>query len=247
MDELLYEVFEDLPRQGPGDAHSTRRTLDLMENLPGEPDILDIGCGVGMQTLVLANLIDGTLTALDNHQPFLDTLRANADRKDLSAEIRCVHGDMSSLNFEPESFDAILSEGAIYITGFERGLQEWKKYLRPQGYVAVTEVTWLKENPPGELQKFWEEEYPAINEIDSNLQIIDACGYHLIDKFVLPESAWWDDYYKPLDERVKSMRDNYRDNLQAQAFFDALDKEIDMYRTYSDYYGYVFYIMQRID
>jgi SAM-dependent methyltransferase len=245
MDDLIYEVFEALPRQGPGDAQSTRRAFELMANLPGEPEILDIGCGVGMQTLALANLTDGTLTALDNHQPFLDTLRAKADREDLSAEIRCVNRDMSSLDFEPESFDAIWSEGAIYIIGFEKGLQGWKKYLRPQGYLAVTEVTWLKENPPGGLQKFWEEEYPAINDIDTNLQIIDACGYHLIDQFVLPESAWWDDYYKPLEEKSKLMRDNYRDNQQAQAFFDALDTEIDMYRAHSDYYGYVFYIMQR--
>jgi len=247
MDELIYEVFEALPRQGPGDAQSTRRALELMANLPGKPDILDVGCGVGMHTLELTKLTDGTLTALDNHQPFLDTLRTNADKQDLSAEVRCVHGDMSALNFESESFDAIWSEGAIYIIGFEKGLQEWKKYLRPQGYVAVTEVTWLKENPPGELQKFWEEEYPAINDIDSNLQIIDACGYHLIDRFVLPESAWWDDYYRPLEERIKLTRDNYGDDQQARAFFDALESEIDMYRTYSDYYGYIFYIMQRKD
>jgi ubiquinone/menaquinone biosynthesis C-methylase UbiE len=245
MDDWMYEVFEALPRQGPGDARATRRALESMANLPGKPDILDVGCGVGLQTLELANLTDGTLTAVDNHQPFLDTLRANADKKNLSAEIRCVQGDMSALNFESESFDAIWSEGAIYIIGFEKGLWEWKTYLRPQGYLAVTEVSWLKQNPPGDLRKFWEEEYPAINDIDTNLRIIDACGYHLIDQFVLPESAWWEDYYKPLAEKSTLMRDNYRDDRQAQAFFDVLDTEIDMYRAYSDYYGYVFYIMQR--
>lgn len=43
------------------------------------------------------------------------------------------------------------------------------------------------------------------------------------------------------------MRIKHRDNGDAQEAFDAFQTEIDMHRKYSEYYGYGFYTMQRID
>ena len=51
---LLFELFEDLPRLGPGTAASTRRALEAIPALPGEPRVLDAGCGTGASTKVLA-------------------------------------------------------------------------------------------------------------------------------------------------------------------------------------------------
>ena len=52
--ELLIALHDGLPRQGPGDSASTRRALALCASLPDAPEILDIGCGTGAQTLTLA-------------------------------------------------------------------------------------------------------------------------------------------------------------------------------------------------
>jgi precorrin-6B methylase 2 len=80
MDELFYEIFAGLPRQGPGDRHSTLRALKSIPGLPYFACILDIGCGTGNQTIDLAGAINGQIIAADNHQPFLDTLKGNAAR-----------------------------------------------------------------------------------------------------------------------------------------------------------------------
>ena len=42
----------------------------MLKNLPKNPRILDIGCGLGMQTIELAMLSEGQIDALDSHQPF---------------------------------------------------------------------------------------------------------------------------------------------------------------------------------
>jgi len=47
MDDLFYEIFEDLPRQGAGDQEFTKKTLSMVAGLPENPEILDIGCGMG--------------------------------------------------------------------------------------------------------------------------------------------------------------------------------------------------------
>ena len=51
----LFKLYEGLPRQGPGSTKSTLRALDyIRNNLPLNANILDIGCGCGAQTFVLA-------------------------------------------------------------------------------------------------------------------------------------------------------------------------------------------------
>ncbi|MEJ2636555.1 MAG: class I SAM-dependent methyltransferase, partial [Calditrichia bacterium] len=79
--ELFFEIHSDLPRQGPGNFESTQKAFTLLKGIPPEPLILDMGCGPGMQTLALARLSGGTVTAVDNHQPFLDELENRARRK----------------------------------------------------------------------------------------------------------------------------------------------------------------------
>ena len=83
--------------------------------MPDSPRILDIGCGPGMQTLVLARETAGHVTAVDRHQPFLDELRRRAARDGLTARIATVNAPMSELGFPDAAFDLIWSEGAIYV------------------------------------------------------------------------------------------------------------------------------------
>jgi hypothetical protein len=61
---------------------------------------------------------------------------------------------------------------------------------------------------------------------------------------VLPTSSWWDNYYTPQAARIAMLREKYRDDAEAILLLDESQKEIDLYRDYSDWYGYVFYIMQ---
>ena len=242
--DLFFEIHEGLPRQGPGDFESTKRAFAMLRDLPGEPRILDIGCGPGMQTLDLAGLTAGRIVALDNHQPFLDTLSTRAEESGLSKQIQVVNGDMASLQFGEGSFDLIWAEGSIYIIGFERGIRDWKMFLRAGGHLAVTEVTWLKPNPPQELKDFWGAEYPAIRDVEVNMRTIAQTGCALVGHFTLPESAWWSHYYHPLEKRLVDFRRRYQEDEEALELIAMEQAEIDLYRRYSDYYGYVFYVMR---
>jgi len=54
MTKIFWEVHNALPRECSGDNESTRKTYLMLEGLPENPRILDIGCGPGMQTIELA-------------------------------------------------------------------------------------------------------------------------------------------------------------------------------------------------
>jgi ubiquinone/menaquinone biosynthesis C-methylase UbiE len=101
-----------------------------------------------MQTIELAKLSDGHIEALDNHQSFLEQLKKKAEEESVSEKITAVNGDMTALNYEDGRFDLIWCEGAIFIIGFEKGLREWKRLLTGKGYLVVSELCWLKPDPP---------------------------------------------------------------------------------------------------
>jgi ubiquinone/menaquinone biosynthesis C-methylase UbiE len=245
--DIFYEIFNDLPRGGPGGDEYTRQAYEMMTELPNNPSILDIGCGKGIQTLELARLSGGHLTGLDNHQPFLDELSENASDLGFGDRIETYLGSMFSLDFESESFDALWSEGAIYIMGFEAGLREWRRLVKPGGYIAVSELCWFKSEPepPNELDAFWQQEYPGIKSIDENLMIIDNLGYKVVGHFNLPDQVWWESLYDPMEKKLRAMENKYQDDPKAMEIIRIQYQEIEFFKKYSDWYGYTFYVMQK--
>ena len=247
MEEIYFEIFESLPRQGPGDEGSTKRAFKKLTELPQHTEILDVGCGTGSQTMVLARLTSGKITALDNHPPFIEILKRNALHAGFTERIHCVVGDMSSMHFPEESFDVIWSEGAAYIMGFENALYAWKLLLRTNGYMVISELVWFKKESPQEIIDYFANEYPDMKYYEDIYPVVGSAGYKMIDYFPLPSESWWTEYYAPVEKKIKEMRDKYHNNTEAHSIFDSFQLEIDMHRKYSDYYGYGFYVMKKKD
>ena len=146
--------------------------------------------------------------------------------------------------FAPASFDVIWSEGAIYNLGFENGLRIVKDFVKPGGYVAVSEVVWLKSDPPVRVAEFWKQ-YPEIDSIENKLAVIDRLGYERAGHFVLPKTTWTADYYDPMETLIAQKSTDWAGNPDAMAVLTEAQNEIEIFREYSDYYSYVFFVMRR--
>jgi SAM-dependent methyltransferase len=236
--EFFHEIFNpSLPRIGPGDAGSTLRALRAA--LVGPTDdltvasaglrIIDLGCGNGAQTLVLAVETGLEIEALDKHKPFLQEL----DRRALA------------LDCEDASFDLVWCEGAIFIMGFREGLARIRDLLAPGGSLALSELCWLKDDVPEECRSFFESQYPQMSDVSANLDTARACGYEVLDWFTQPESAWWEPFYTPLGEQVVLLREGYAEDIDRSAMLDMVELEIEIYRKYHDCYGNVFFVLKR--
>lgn len=240
----FFAVHRDMPREGPGDRASVEQALRLAGSLPAHPDILDIACGPGGQTLDLADLLpDAQITALDGHQPFLRQLEAAAREAGALDRIHIVRGDMGALPYAPESFDLIWCEGAAYIIGFERALADWKPLLRPGGVLALTEPVWLTDDPPEPVRACWAE-YPAMEDVASARRRAQALDYEVAGDFVLSEAAWQTHYYGPLEERLIAATARQAGDLIAQAVFAEIREEIDVRRAWPETYGYLFLVLR---
>jgi ubiquinone/menaquinone biosynthesis C-methylase UbiE len=245
MKEIYEELFIDLPKCGPGSGQSIQKAYELLDGLPEQPKILDIGCGTGMQTIELAKLSEGKIYAIDIFQSYLDKLLKIARQENVNEQIRVFNKSMMSLDFDNEFFDVIWSESSIFIIGFEKGLKEWKKFLKKGGYLVVSELIWFKEQRPLEVEEFWAKEYPDIKFNKENLQIIENEGYDLIETFNLKDNEWWENLYTPLEKKVMKLKKKYDKDLEIKEFLEQQQKEIDLFRMYSNYYGYCYYILRK--
>ncbi len=249
MDEArMMEVFMDiqrgLPRQGPGNDEATRRALGSCKDLPDRPEVLDIGCGPGKQSLVLAKELGAHVTAVDLHQEFLDQLTAESAEAGLGERISPMLADMTALNFEAARFDLIWAEGSAYIMGVAEALRAWKGLLKPGGRVALTELLWLTGDPPPEAAAFFGQEYPPMTDIAGNLTIFAEEGYGVIGHFTIPDMAWWDQYYTPLKAKLPGLRERYASDQDALDLIKMTETEIDMRERHGDSYGYEFFVAE---
>jgi SAM-dependent methyltransferase len=244
MEKLFFEVFEPLPRQGPGSRSSAKRALELCVGLPPSPAVLDLGSGAGAQTFHLAELTTGSIVAIDNHAPNIERLRAEVAERGLGERIQPLVGDIGKPEHEPRSFDLIWSEGALYNIGIEEALRLYHPVLKPGGYFAFTEAVWCKEDPPTEVKAAFED-YAAMGSAQDVLAKIEASNFSLVDHFTLPYEDWWDDFYTPMERRLEELRRKYGDDAGSLAALDEISREPEMHRTHSNYYGYEFFVLRK--
>jgi len=245
--ELISEYYAVLERQGPGSPEATLKALSFVRDHRHISHVADIGCGTGAHTLLLATHLTGSrITALDLLPAFIERLNINAAQAGLNDRVKGIVGSMEELPFEPDSLDMIWSEGAIYNMGFERGLREWRAFLKTGGYLAVSELTWLTQERPAELQDYWLAAYPEINTASAKLAQLEAAGYAPKAAFVIPESCWTDHYYAPQVAVREAFLKKHACNPAVKAFIENDRAEAELYERFKQYYGYVFYIGQKV-
>lgn len=244
---LICEYFSSMQRQGPGSPDMTLKALSFIDNMTEQSCIADIGCGTGGQTMTLAKHVQGKITALDVFPNFINIFNLNAELLGLQDRVKGIVGSMENLPFRNEELDLIWSEGAIYNIGFERGLNEWRKYLKMGGYIAVSESSWFTEERPVEINDFWMNAYSEIDTIPNQVAKIQKAGYFLVATFILPETCWTEHYFAPKMAAENIFLNKYAGNKTAEELVTSQRYEEELYRKYKEFYGYTFFIAKKIE
>lgn len=243
---LICEYFSSIERQGPGSPEVTIKALSFIGNLTENSRIADIGCGTGGQTMTLAQNSQGNIIGVDLFQNFVDIFNTNATKLDLQGRVKAIVGSMDNLPFRDEEFDLIWSEGAIYNIGFEHGLNDWNRFLKKGGYIAVSEASWFTQERPAEIEKFWVDAYPEIDTIPNKVAIMQKAGYVPVATFILPENCWVEHFYVPQTKAQELFLNKYAGNKTAEDLVANERHEAQLYAKYKEFYGYVFYIGKKI-
>ena len=244
--DLLLEAHIDLGRQGPGSPAAMKQALAFLGPLDRFAQVLDLGCGTGGQTLDLAEQLPGTVTGLDMFPAFVQRLTERAEGRGLADRVKGVVGNMEDLPFPRHSFDLIWSEGAIDNIGFGKGLRYWHDFLRPGGCVAVSCPSWITEEHPAEVDRFWAEAGSRLDPVGTNIGILQQAGYAFVGSFELPRACWTGTYFIPRAEAISRLARKYPHCDTMAEYATVNQREVELFQQYSQHYGYVFYIGQAL-
>jgi len=245
--ELLVDLHKNSNRQGPGSDAITLKAFELTGLSKNQHlNIADIGCGSGAQTICLAQNTNSHITAIDIFPEFLERLHKKAKDYSIDSRITTIAESMDNLSFADQTFDLIWSEGAIYIMGFEKGIKQWRSFLKDNAILAVSEISWFTDQRPKELEDYWLEAYPEIDTASNKIKLLEENGYSPLAYFKLPVECWIKEYYQPLQEMLTDFLRRHNNSPHAQAIAENEKQEMKFYNMYNRCYGYGFYIAQKV-
>lgn len=236
--EVFWALHGDLPREGVGSDATTRTLLDLAAPLPPSPRALDVGCGPGRASLVLAGA-GARVTAVDLHEPFLRRTRAAASAAGLRVAV--VQASMTALPHPDGAFDLLWCEGAAYLMGVDRALREWRRLLRPDGVLVLTDAVWTTADPCEEARGFWAA-YPGMRDEAALVTAARAAGYDVLATHLLPDDDWTDEYHDPLAATVEAWPDP---DAATAGVLAEVRREVEVRRAHRDEFGYLALVLRR--
>lgn len=109
--------------------------------LPGGSRGLDAGCGIGLQTVLLAEVVGpaGHITGLDLSPEFLLRAEEIVKESGLSEQISFREGNVNELPFDDDTFDWLWSADCVGYPAVESPsiLKELARVVKPGGSVAI--------------------------------------------------------------------------------------------------------------
>jgi SAM-dependent methyltransferase len=238
--EVFWALHGDLPREGVGSDATTARLLDLAGPLPTRPRALDVGCGPGRASLVLA-AAGVSVTAVDLHAPFLRRARRAAADAGLADRVAVVRASMTALPHPDATFDLLWCEGAAYLMGVDAALTAWRRLLGPGSALVFTDAVWTTDRPSEAARDLWSA-YPAMRDGSATADAARAAGYDVLATHLLPDADWTDEYHRPLEAAIDAWPDP--DAATAEVL-TAVRSEIEVRREHADEFGYAGFVLRR--
>ena len=167
----------------------TQRAYRLLPSLE-QPRILDIGCGLGQQTMELARLSRGEVAGIDIDHSAVSKLQQRIDQANVGDRIKVFHVSLFDNKFDDDCFDIIWEEGVLHLLDASKSFAECRRLLKPNGYLVMHETILWFESCQKTLQYF---------------------GFKLMDEHILPKHFWWTNYGAPLEERIRAYRSVHGD------------------------------------
>lgn len=232
-------VFETLEFWGPNSVEDTTKAFKLLTCNPSR--ILEVGCGKGNSTILLAKLSDAEVIATDNEQKALDELEDKIKQHNLNDKISTKCISMTELSFKNDKFDVVWAEASAYIMGIEKALSSWKPLLKDNGTLVFSDLVWLTDNPSKDSIAHWRSDYPDIQTIETRKSQIKKLGYELKQTFTVSEQAW-KSYYEPLQDRLNEVAPTMKNS---QAVTD-IQNEVNLYKSRLGEFGYQFFIAKKL-
>lgn len=219
--------------------------LEIQENM----NVIDIACGKGSTTMLLAEKYGCHVTGIDISEELIQEARYMAKKKGLTHKVEFLIGDAMNLPFQNNCFDIAISQAMLVLVEDKiKTIQETYRVIKPGGKAGWLELSWKKEIDSAFLDKI------------SNV----LCAYCMTKVGTYKE--WENIFQKAGINNLKIVKGNnvhgsFLDNLYDEGLFNSIkmfykimrNKEIrerinimnNFFKDYNDYFGLGIYLFDK--
>jgi len=219
--EEQFKAIRDLARKRL--VKYTRKAFRMLPRI-SRPRILDIGCGSGVGTMELARLTQGEVIGIDIDRPALDKFARKIKEGGFTGRVQALNCSMFNMDYADESFDIIWSEGSIFAIGFENGLRQWRRLIKPGGFLVV---------------------HDEQGDVNKKLEQIPRCGYELLGHFLISTETWWTEYFVPLEKLIGESQTTPTADPKVLEELHQAREQLEMFRKEPERNSSVCFVMKR--
>lgn len=212
------------------EAHLAPMTDELLHlairglELPEKPRVLDLCCGLGGASRLMAREYGAGCTGIDNSEELLRIARERTLAEGLDELVDFRDGDARHIELTNGIFDLVLGlGGTLSYIGRPEGLERIRQLLKPGGALLFTDLIYLDSPAPEEVVRVLEEKAPgnepkalklepAVRAVfeegvfrfeteHSYRALLHGFGYDVVYTFPVPESGW-NAYYRMCAENM---------------------------------------------
>ncbi len=125
-------------------SHVKRRSYEYMKIKTGQR-VLDVGCGIGIDTIALATLVgdSGRVIGVDDDAAMITQANHRAKKTNVIGRVEHIQVNAETLPFKEGEFDSCRSERVFqHLLHPERVLSEMVRVVKPGGWIVVIDTDW---------------------------------------------------------------------------------------------------------
>ena len=112
------------------------------------------------------------------------------------------------------------------------------------GIAVISEMNYFSNDVPETVVQYMKNVYSGIKTESENIDLINSAGFEVFNVRRLPEKAWWDNYYDPLQEKIRMLKDS--SDQVMQGVIDETEEEMQFFKEHLNDVGYTYYMMRAI-
>ena len=208
--------------------------------------VIELASGKGALAMYLTTRFGCSVDCYDTNQEFIDYSTNRANKLGLSSKIKFTCSDVNKLLVEDRAYDLGVCLGALYIFR-EAGWKALTTAVKPEGYIAVSDMLCKKTPPPRELVDvfFEEEEGPGPIELEDVRSWYADRGFRILLEKECSCRAWLE-YYDLTREMLDILSKKYQGDGEREAEIKEALREDKLVRRYrEEYLGYMTFIMRK--
>jgi len=161
-----------------GGLRVTRQLAELC-HVNRDSYLLEVGCGTGFTATHLAEDIGCRIMGIDLNPGMVEWAQKRSVRKGLQERCQFRVADAQQLPFDDNTFDAMLCESVTaFVPDKRQALNEYRRVVKPDGYIGLNEGTLVKGTPPEDFMVFIKRTMGGVDFLDPDgwRSLLEASG-----------------------------------------------------------------------